>query len=90
MPSRRRCQAARDRPRVCTEAIRRVVSGADASRPRAAEALLRNAMDDLNVEFEFQLRRVLRDWLVQVAPGADGTLPAPPPAGVTREELPRS
>jgi hypothetical protein len=65
---------------------RRAVSGTDAGRPRAAEALLRNAMDDLNVEFEFQLRRALREWLVEVTPGADGTLPA---AGVTVEELPK-
>jgi hypothetical protein len=69
---------------------RRAVSGADATRPRAAEALLRQAMDDLNVEFEFQLRRALKDWLVQATPGADGTMAAPPPAGVTVEELPRS
>lgn len=68
---------------------RRAVSGTDAGRPRAAEALLRQAMDDLNVEFEFQLRRALRDWLVRVTPGPDGTLPAAPPAGVTREDLPR-
>jgi hypothetical protein len=65
---------------------RRAVGGADATRPRAAEALLRQAMDDLNVEFEFQLRRALKDWLVQAAP--DGTLPAAPAEGVTREELP--
>jgi hypothetical protein len=70
---------------------RRAVTGQDATRPRAAEALLRQAMDDLNVEFEFQLRRALRDWLVQVVPGTDGTLPPPPPSeGVTQEELPRT
>ena len=69
---------------------RRAVSGSDAGRPRAAEALLRNAMDDLNVEFEFQLRRALKDWLVKVTPGPDGSLPAAPPAGVTVEELPKT
>lgn len=69
---------------------RRAVSGADAGRPRAAEALLRNAMDDLNVEFEFQLRRALKDWLVKGTPGPDGTLPAAPPGGVTVEELPKT
>jgi hypothetical protein len=69
---------------------RRAVSGSDAARPRATEALLRNAMDDLNVEFEFQLRRALKDWLVKTAPGPDGTLPAAPPAGVTVEELPKT
>ncbi|MBK1661998.1 hypothetical protein [Paracraurococcus ruber] len=68
---------------------RRAVSGREAERPRAAEALLRNAMDDLNVEFEFQLRRALRDWLVRVVPGPDGTLPAPAQPGVAVEELPK-
>ncbi|MBD0272738.1 MAG: hypothetical protein ICV73_12510 [Acetobacteraceae bacterium] len=58
------------------------VSGPDAARPRAAEILLRRAMDDLNVEFEFQLRRNLRRWVAAAAPpGA-----AVPPA-VGREEL---
>lgn len=68
---------------------RRVVSGPDAERPRAAEALLRQTMDDLNVEFEFQLRRALKDWLVQAPPGQDGTLAAPPPAAVETEQLPK-
>ena len=68
---------------------RRAVSGADASRPRAEDALLRSAMDDLNVEFEFQLRRALKDWLVRVTPGEEGTIPAPAPGGVTIEELPK-
>lgn len=68
---------------------RRAVSGADAGRPRAEDALLRSAMDDLNVEFEFQLRRALKDWLVRVTPGEEGTIAAPPPEGVTVEELPK-
>jgi hypothetical protein len=65
-------------------------TGAEAARPWAAERLLRTAMDQLNVEFEFQLRRNLRDWLVAVPPGTWGGVPAPPPGGVTREDLPRS
>ncbi|MDO9710572.1 hypothetical protein [Paracraurococcus lichenis] len=70
---------------------RRAVNGTDATRPRAAEALLRRTMDDLNVEFEFQLRRSLRDWLVPMVPGPDGTLAPPPaPGGVTVEELPKT
>ena len=68
---------------------RTAVSGSDSTRPRAAEALLRDAMDKLNVEFEFHARQTLKDWLVKVTPGPDGTLPAAPPAGVTTEELPR-
>ncbi len=36
--------------------------------------LTRQMMDDMNVEFEFQVRRSLRDWL-QVAT----TAPVPPP-----------
>jgi hypothetical protein len=67
----------------------RVVTGAEASRPRAADALLRRAMDDLNVEFEFQLRRSLADWLVPVAPDSAGGIPAPAPAEVSREDLSR-
>lgn len=68
-------------------AAQRGVSGAEAGRPRAADLLLRRAMDDLNVEFEFQIRRNLRRWLVSVAPpGAPPGAAVPPPVG--REELP--
>jgi hypothetical protein len=69
---------------------RAAVSGAEAARAGAADRLLRRTMDGLNVEFEFQARRALRDWLVAVAPGSQGAMPAPPPGGVTREDLPRS
>lgn len=65
------------------------VSGADAARPQAAERLLRRTMDGLNVEFEFQVKRNLRRWLVVVAPGSRGALPAPPAGEVEREDLPR-
>jgi hypothetical protein len=51
-------------------------------RQRAAADLVRQAMEALNVEFEFQVRRVLRDWLVE------GT--APPAGGVEVEDLPKS
>jgi len=68
-------------------ATRRGVTGPDAARPRAAEALLRRTLDDLNVEFEFQMRRNLRDWLSATAPNPDGTIPAPAPAPVERETL---
>lgn len=54
--------------------------GPEASRPQAADLLLRRAMDDLNVEFEFHLRRNLRGWLVAGVPEV---------GGVTREDLPR-
>lgn len=67
---------------------RRSVNGPEASRPRAPDALLRKAMDDLNVEFEFQLRRNLRDWISATVPGPDGGMAAPGPAGVAREDLP--
>ncbi len=66
---------------------RRAVSGPDATRPRAPDALLRQAMDDLNVEFEFQLRRNLRDWISASVPGPEGGMAAPGPAGVAREDL---
>lgn len=52
-----------------------------AARRRAAEEIVRQAMDDLNVEFEFQARRVLRTWLVDTA--------VPAPALVEREDLGR-
>lgn len=62
---------------------RHAATGPEASRAGAADLLLRRAMDDLNVEFEFQLRRNLRDWL---APAAAAV---PMPDGVQREDLPR-
>jgi hypothetical protein len=53
-----------------------------AARERTATSLLRRATFDLNTEFEFQMRRALRDWLVE------GERAAPPPAGgVMRESL---
>lgn len=53
------------------------------TRRRAAEAMLRQALERLNVEFEYQLRRTLRAWLV-----AEGTAAPPVPrGGVEREEL---
>lgn len=56
------------------------------ARARAADALLRQAMAELNVEFEYQVRRNLRPWLLDAAP----TQPAAPrPEAVGREELPR-
>lgn len=51
--------------------------------PRGASyELLRQMMDDMNVEFEFQVRRSLRDWLQATAPNA----PAPQP--VEQQDLP--
>jgi len=64
---------------------RRSRSGSQASRPEAAELLLRETMDDLNVEFEYQIRRALKTWLVQAGP-AGGAVPD----RVETEELPRS
>jgi hypothetical protein len=69
-------------------AVTRSVSGPEARRPNAPDALLRRAMDDLNVEFEFQLRRALRDWISVATPNADGGLPAPAPGPVGVEDLP--
>ena len=64
--------------------VRRLFTLGDPSesgaRARAAETLVRNAMDDLNVEFEFQLRHNLRDWL-RAAPAAPGSAP------IEREDL---
>jgi len=54
-----------------------------AARMAVAETLLRQAMFDLNTEFEFQLRRALRPYLVEGDRAA-------PPLPVQREELPRT
>lgn len=76
-----------------TAEARASVSGAEASRPQAAERVLRRAMERLNVEFEFQLRRNLRPWLAILppgAPGGGGGAGGGSPDAVTREDLPRS
>ena len=57
----------------------------EATRRRAGEAMLRQALDKLNVELEFQVRRSLRDWLVQATPTGGVALPSTP--AVQREEL---
>ncbi len=51
-------------------------------RNRTAMSLLRRAAFDLNTEFEFQVRRALRDWLVEGERAAP-----PPPGGVVREAI---
>ena len=53
-----------------------------AARNRAAEDVVREAMDQLNVEFEFHIRRTLRGWL------SEGNTPAGATAPVEREDLP--
>lgn len=58
-----------------------VIDEGPASRARAADQIVRQGMDDLNVEFEFQLRRNLRDWLMTGAPAA------PLPGPVQQESL---
>ncbi|MGG5811501.1 hypothetical protein [Falsiroseomonas sp. CW058] len=60
-----------------------------AARTRAAEEVVRQAMEELNVEFEFQIRRTLRAWLVEGA--AAPPAPAAPDGGeaIEREDLPR-
>jgi hypothetical protein len=68
---------------------RRVVQGSDAARPGAPDALLRQAMGALNVEFEYQARRALKDWLVRAPAGEDGTPVVQPPGEVMREDLPK-
>jgi hypothetical protein len=56
-----------------------------ADRRRAAEEVVRQSMDDLNVELEFQVRRNLREWLEEA-----GSAPVPiGPGGIEREDLQR-
>jgi hypothetical protein len=66
-----------------TAARTRTVESDPALRMAVAETLLRQAMFDLNTEFEFQLRRALRAYLVEGDRAA-------PPLPVQREELPRT
>ena len=47
----------------------------------AAYDMLKDMMDAMNVEFEYQVRRSLRDWIQETATDA----PAPPP--VQQENL---
>jgi hypothetical protein len=61
----------------------RTIESTAAARRAGAESLLRLTMFDLNTEFEFQIRRALRPYLVDNAAAA-------PPAPVAREELPRT
>jgi hypothetical protein len=44
--------------------------------------LVKQAMDDMNVEFEFQVRRSMRDWLQTTSDNA------PPPPPVQSQDLP--
>ena len=66
----------------------RAEGGGNTPAGNAREAVAK-AMDDLNVEFELQVRRNLRDWLQDTAPAApvpqDGA-----PGGIQREDLSRS
>ena len=57
-----------------------VDDSADAARAALYE-LVRQMMDDMNVEFEFQVRRSLRDYL------QSGSETAPPPAPVQQQDL---
>ena len=49
--------------------------------PAALYDMTRAMMDDMNVEFEFQARRALRDWLQSAEA-------APAPAPVQQQDLP--
>lgn len=61
-------------------------AGNAAERSAAADRIMRQAMADLNIEFEYQVRRNLRRWLAVGAPGAPGG----PAAPVESEDLPRT
>ncbi|MBC9207488.1 hypothetical protein IBL26_11640 [Roseomonas aerophila] len=58
-----------------------VIVEGPASQARAADQIVRQAMDDLNVELEFQIRRNLRDWIMTGDPGVV------PPTAVQQESL---
>ncbi|TPG57471.1 hypothetical protein EAH89_11135 [Roseomonas nepalensis] len=61
--------------------------GGAAARARVAETLVSRAMEDLNVEFEVQVRRNLRDWLLETTPTAP-VAPIDSPDGIQRQDLP--
>ncbi|MCA3420363.1 MAG: hypothetical protein INF88_15830 [Roseomonas sp.] len=68
--------------------VRREVTGPtrdDAERAALAERVVKLAGQDMNVEFEFQVRRHLRNWLQMVAAPGEAV-----PQPVEREALPRS
>ncbi len=74
---------------VTTESVRAGFAEARVSRTATVPGSLRLALydltrqmlDDMNVEFEYQVRRSLREWL-------QDTTTAPPPAPVEQQELP--
>ncbi len=59
---------------------RRTVGVSRSNLRGALYEMTRQMLDDMNVEFEFQVRRTLRDYLQEVAP-------APAPAPVEQQEL---
>ena len=68
--------------------VRREVTGPtrdDSERAALAERVVKLAGQDMNVEFEFQLRRHLRAWLQLVAAPGESL-----PQAVEREALPRT
>jgi hypothetical protein len=68
--------------------VRREVTGpvrSDAERAELAERVVKLAGQDMNVEFEFQVRRRVRAWLQMVAAPGEAL-----PQAVEREALPRS
>jgi hypothetical protein len=61
----------------------------DYSPPAVRQALydlVKASMDDMNVEFEYQVRHSLKDWLQTTAPAA----PPPPPVEQQNLETPKS
>ena len=60
--------------------VSQIYAGPDPEQPAVVYRLIRQMMDRMNVEFEYQVKRTLRDWLQQT-----GT--APPPAPVEQQSL---
>ncbi len=70
--------------------VTRTAKGDDASGPDALYTLTRQAMADMNVEFEYQVRHSLHDWIVsasavespveQMPLGSSGPIPLAPPS----------
>ena len=63
--------------------VERTHAGSDAARPQALYDMTRDMMNDMNIEFEYQVRRSLKEWLTTSAapelPVQQDPLNQPPP-----------
>jgi hypothetical protein len=63
-------------------------SGPISDQATAIYDMMKSMMDDMNVEFEYQLRNKLRPWIVDPTGAPPPPQPAPPPAPAAPQPLP--